>query len=199
MQAGWEKEREGREGEGARAGTRFHAMLRFCPFLVLSKCLTNDKRTFYVGNGIGNGIGIGNWEFKPDSRALPDAADFDLYLIVCKQRDIVHGIWMDSLSHTKRETRIPYTYIRYIYIYVLVTYAGDLFDFWHEVDRLLQIELIACIFMLEPVSPTGWMMMMTNRSYRLNLGKFSMEFANYCYKINCGEVAQKTSVLGELN
>lgn len=47
-------------------------------------------------------------------------------------------------------------------------------------------------------SPTGWMMM-TNRSYRLNLEKFSMEFANYCYKINCGEVALKTSVLDELN
>lgn len=85
-----------------------------------------------------------------DSRALPDAADFDLYLIVCKQRAEYPTLcmeygwipWLDK--HTQKKRERPYTHTLYIYVCV-VTYAGDLFDFWHEVDRLLRIELIECI------------------------------------------------------
>lgn len=87
--------------------------------------------------GMGMKVGTGNGtEFKPDSRALPDAADFDLYLIVCKQRAEYPTVcmeygWMVRQTHKKRPTdrltnHIPHTYVCCV---CAVTYAGDLFDF----------------------------------------------------------------------
>lgn len=118
-----------------------------------------------MGMGMKAGTGTGNGtEFKPDSRALPDAADFDLYLIVCKQRAEYPTVcmeygWMVRQTHTKRDPPTDSLNIYRIHMYVCcvcaVTYAGDLFDFWHEVDRLLQIELSFAFW--------GWMMMMTKR------------------------------------
>lgn len=118
-----------------------------------------------MGMGMKAGTGTGNGtEFKPDSRALPDAADFDLYLIVCKQRAEYPTVcmeygWMVRQTHTKRDPPTDSLNIYRIHMNVCcvcaVTYAGDLFDFWHEVDRLLQIELSFAFW--------GWMMMMTKR------------------------------------
>lgn len=76
-----------------------------------------------MGMGMGTKVRTGNGtEFKPDSRALPDAADFDLYLIVCKQCAEYPTVcmeygWMVRQTNTQNETHQPYT--TYIHMYCM--------------------------------------------------------------------------------
>lgn len=82
-----------------------------------------------MGMGMKAGTGTGNGtEFKPDSRALPDAADFDLYLIVCKQRAEYPTVcmeygWMVRQTHTKRDPQTDSLNIYRIHMYTYVVYA----------------------------------------------------------------------------
>lgn len=89
-----------------------------------------------MGMGMGTKVRTGNGtEFKPDSRALPDAADFDLYLIVCKQCAEYPTVcmeygWMVRQTNTQNETHQPYTAYICVCFVCAVTYAGDLFEFF---------------------------------------------------------------------
>lgn len=71
--------------------------------------------------GMGTKVRTGNrTEFKPDSRALPDAADFDLYLIVCKQCAEYPTLCMEygwmvrqTTKHKTRPTHRIHMYVLY--------------------------------------------------------------------------------------